>query len=119
MNRLLNEIEEMKHVDYSGCATRRKHIMLAIKNHDMHALRAIVKDPKPVPFNNTGFFECIMIDDRVGVQIVEGRLAKADVVIDSVAVPVEAPPSSPVKAAVPVGKKPLGIDERIEQANEV
>ena len=23
--------------------------------------------PKPVPFNNTGFFECIMIDDRVGV----------------------------------------------------
>ena len=44
MNRLLNEIEEMKHVDYSGCATRRKHIMLAIKNHDMHALRAIVKE---------------------------------------------------------------------------
>ena len=37
--------------------------------------------PRPVPHNDTGFFEGIMIDDRVGVQVVdcvERRAPKPD-----------------------------------------
>ena len=47
--------------------------------------RHVLIYPHALPRNSERYFEGVMIDDRVGVQIVERRRVKADVVPDSVA----------------------------------